>query len=177
MTDGLVPWDAMDRAARILLQMRHTRHIITRRFPYIGVAIMAAVTFGFLAARNVDRAVAAPCAVPGATGPGGSITGVVNTYYPGTANEPAGVANTSIQVGALSPAGAPAIAAGDLLLVVQMQDAAINATNNGNYGDNTLGDPATGSTDLNNAGKYEYVRATGPVAGNLVPVAGACLNG
>jgi len=45
-----------------------------------------------------------------------------------------------------------------------MQDAAINSTNTGAYGDGGAGDPATGWTSLNGSGLYEYVRATGAVA-------------
>src|SRR3990170_1491665 len=110
------------------------------------------------------------CAIPGFDGPGGTLSGIVNTYYPGSATTAAG--STSISVG--SPSGsATAIAAGDLLLVIQMQDAEIDSTNTDAYGDGGVGDPATGSTNLNNAGQYEYVVATGPVGGVLaIDVAG-----
>jgi hypothetical protein len=57
------------------------------------------------------------CAIPGKDGPGGTLAGVVNTYYPGTASAPAG--STSIPVGA--PEGsATLISSGDLLLIIQM---------------------------------------------------------
>ena len=109
------------------------------------------------------------CAIPGFDGPGGTLSGIVNTYYPGSTTVAAG--STSIPVG--SPSGsATAIAAGDLLLVIQMQDAEIDSTNTGAYGDGSVGDPATGSTNLNNAGRYEYVVATGPVAAGSVPIVG-----
>ncbi len=109
------------------------------------------------------------CAIPGFDGPGGTLSGIVNTYYPGSATTAAG--STSISVG--SPSGsATAIAAGDLLLVIQMQDAEINSTNSDAYGDGGVGDPATGSTNLNNAGRYEYVVATGPVAAGSLPIVG-----
>src|SRR3990170_415739 len=101
--------------------------------------------------------------------PGGTLSGIVNTYYPGSATTAAG--STSISVG--SPSGsATAIAAGDLLLVIQMQDAEIDSTNTDAYGDGGVGDPATGSTNLNNAGQYEYVVATGPVAAGSLPIVG-----
>lgn len=110
------------------------------------------------------------CSVPGADGPAGTLSGVVNTYYPGTSSTSSG--DTSISVG--SPSGAPSsIAAGDLLLVVQMQDAAIDSTNTGSYGDGVAGDPGSGSTTLNNVGRYEYVIATGPVSGGSVPITGS----
>src|SRR3990170_3398227 len=109
------------------------------------------------------------CAIPGFDGPGGTLSGIVNTYYPGSATAAAGL--TSISVG--SPSGsATAIAAGDLLLVIQMPDAEIDSTNSDAYGDGGVGDPATGSTNLNNAGRYEYVVALGPVAAGSVPIVG-----
>ena len=116
------------------------------------------------------------CATPGKDGtPGAAITGVVNTYHPGTANATAGVAATSISVGAARAGGGPAIANNDLLLVMQMQDAAITTTNGATYGDGS--GSGSGSTALNGAGAYEYVKATGAVAGGLVPIAGAGANG
>ncbi len=114
------------------------------------------------------------CAIPGKDGPGGVLSGIVNTYYPGTATVSAG--STSIPVGSPSGASTP-IAAGDLLLVIQMQDAEIDSSNTSAYGDGVAGDPASGSTNLNNAGRYEYVIATGPVAAGSVPILGAGAGG
>lgn len=109
---------------------------------------------------------AQPCGTPGRDA-SPSLTGIVNTYYPGTASAAAGA--TSISVGSSSGAAAP-IAAGDLLLVIQMQDAQINSTDTNSYGNGTAGDPASGSTALDSSGLYEYVVATGPVSGGSVPV-------
>ncbi len=97
---------------------------------------------------------------------GGTITGVLNTYYPGSANVAAGA--TSIPVG--TPVGAGAIAAGSLLLVIQMQDASISTSNSVTYGNGSTG---SGFTTINNAGNYEFVKATGAVSGGLVPITGA----
>lgn len=105
------------------------------------------------------------CGIPGRDGPA-SIGGIVNTYYPGTANVTAGA--TSIPVG--TPAGAgTAIQAGDLLLVIQMQGADIDSTNTGAYGDGMAGDPGSGQSATNfSAGLYEYVvAASGVVAGSV----------
>ncbi len=104
------------------------------------------------------------CANPGKDGPGGTLTGVINTYYPGTANASTGA--TSISIGT-STGSSTAIATGDLLLVIQMQDAAINSDNTSSYGDGVSGVPGSGSTSLNNAGRYEYVVATGPAGGTV----------
>jgi len=127
------------------------------------------------ASTTVGSAAAAPaCATPGLDGPGGVLAGVVNTYYPGTASAALGA--LSVSVGTPTGAARP-IAAGDLLMVVQMQDAAINSSNTGAYGDGAAGDPARGSTALNNAGIYEFVRATGPVASGSVPIQGTGAGG
>jgi uncharacterized repeat protein (TIGR01451 family) len=112
------------------------------------------------------------CANPGVLGNGGTLSGVVNTYYPATASVTAGAANTTIPVGAARGAAAT-IAAGDLLLVMQMQDASINSSNTANYGNGATG---TGFTAINNSGNYEFVKATGPIAGSAIPIAGAGLN-
>jgi uncharacterized repeat protein (TIGR01451 family) len=98
---------------------------------------------------------------------GGTLSGVVNTYYPGTANAAKGA--TSIPVGAATGAGGT-IANGSLLLVIQMQDASINTGNTVVYGNGSTG---TGFTAINNAGNYEFVTATGPIAAGSVPIKGA----
>jgi uncharacterized repeat protein (TIGR01451 family) len=98
---------------------------------------------------------------------GGTLTGVQNTYFPGTASVAAGA--TSIPVGT-STGAVGIIANGSLLLVIQMQDASINTTNGVAYGNGYTG---TGFTTVNNAGSYEFVKATGPVAAGSVPIFGA----
>lgn len=108
------------------------------------------------------------CATPGQDGVGNNLTGVVNTYYPGTAGTVA-PGSTSIPVGA--PGVGPAIAAGNLLLVIQMQDADIDSDDDDTYGDGVAGGSGSGSTALNSTGLYEYVMATGPVSGGNVPIA------
>src|SRR5262245_42813623 len=103
-----------------------------RRGPgYEGLRALLTLLF-LLPPSPSDAAV--DCATPGRDG-SGSITGVVNAYYPGTATAAAGA--TSITLGAArgAPAAQTAIASGDLLLVIQMQDAAINSTNTDSYGD------------------------------------------
>ena len=105
---------------------------------------------------------------PGQQGAGNTLTGIVNTYYPGTATANAGA--TSITLGAATGNTAP-IAVGNLLLIIQMQDAAINSANNNSYGDGVAGVPGSGYTAANNSGTYEYKVAT-----NAVPLAGGTLN-
>src|SRR5208282_4403577 len=63
------------------------------------------------------------CATPGRDGAPGSITGIVNAYYPPTATGTLASASTSVALGTAASGGAQkAIAAGDLLLIIQMQD-------------------------------------------------------
>jgi len=102
---------------------------------------------------------------------GGTLAaGVLNTYFPGTASVVAGA--TSIPIGAANGTGT--IAAGSLLLVIQMQDASINTSDTVAYGNGYTG---TGFTTINNAGNYEFVTALGAVSGGFVSIAGAGANG
>src|SRR6202166_4572983 len=96
---------------------------------------------------------------------GGNLSGTINTYYPGTAT--ASAASTSLTLGTATGAGT-AISSGDLVLIIQMQDAAINSSNTSSYGDGITG---SGSTSLNNSGMDEYATAT-----NAVPLSGGTLN-
>ncbi|MGZ5431752.1 MAG: DUF7507 domain-containing protein, partial [Thermoanaerobaculia bacterium] len=110
---------------------------------------------------------------PGKDGAGGTLAGVVNSYWPGTANAAAGA--TSVTVGARRGA-AVSITAGDLVLIMQMQDAAIDSNNDERYGNGNgiaggLNGVGAGYTNANNAGRYEYAVAT-----NTVGAAGGTLN-
>jgi len=83
--------------------------------------------------------------------------GVLNTYYPGTASVTAGA--TSITLGTAVGATVP-ISVGDTVLIIQMQDAAIDSTNASTYG----------TTSAIGAGVYEYA-----IAGSNVPLSGGTL--
>ena len=84
------------------------------------------------------------CAVPGKDGPVTTLNGVVNTYYPGTANALAGA--TTISVG--TARGAGALTTGDMVLIIQMQDGVSNAS----FSNTTT----TYATGVGTAGTYEY---------------------
>src|ERR1700722_19869935 len=99
------------------------------------------------------------CATPAKNGAGGTLSTVINTYFPPSTAVTLAPASTSVTLGA-SRGAATAIASGDLLLFIQMQDAAINSTNSSSYGDGASG---AGSTNLNNSGMYEFVKATSNV--------------
>jgi uncharacterized repeat protein (TIGR01451 family) len=106
------------------------------------------------------------CGTPGKDGPGGVLSGVVNTYFPGsTANLAAGATSVAIGAGTGASVG---ITPGDLLLIIQLQDAAINSNNTSAYGAND--GSGSGATSLNGTGRYEYVTAT-----NTVGLAGGAL--
>ncbi len=115
----------------------------------------------------------AVCSAAAASGTG-NISGTVNRYYPGSVSVSAGA--TSITLGTSIGAGA-AIAAGDLLLVMQMQDATIDSSNNANYGDGSAAGTVdgSGSTAIRQTGLYEFVTATNTVAtgGGTVNLASA----
>ncbi|GAA4038014.1 hypothetical protein GCM10022281_18380 [Sphingomonas rosea] len=108
-----------------------------------------------------QAATANNCATPSRAGSVTGLSGIVNTYYPGTASAAAGA--TSLSLGAATGAATP-IAVGDLLLVIQMQDAAIDTTNTTTYG----------TTTLNNSGRFEFVRAASavPLTGGTLTIAG-----
>ncbi|HJR08737.1 MAG TPA: DUF11 domain-containing protein [Pyrinomonadaceae bacterium] len=100
-----------------------------------------------------------------------TLSGVINTYYPGAGTASANA--LSIQVGAARIDGAAVpITSGDLLLVIQMQDATINATNTTAYGANN--GTQRGATNINGSGLYEYVVATSSIGlgANTVSIRG-----
>jgi uncharacterized repeat protein (TIGR01451 family) len=105
------------------------------------------------------------CATPGRDGAGGTLTGAVNTYFAPSANGTLAAGAVSVGLGAAASGGAQtAIAAGDLVLIIQMQDATINSTNTSSYGHGVPGDPAAGSTSLGSSGLFEFVTATSAVS-------------
>lgn len=111
---------------------------------------------------------ASACATPGRDG-APTLTANPDTYYPAT-NQTVPAGATSLGVGAA--VGPTPIAAGDLLLVMQMQGADIDYTNTDAYGDGVAGGAATSYLNNTNftAGQYEYVVAAGavPLGGGTV---------
>jgi uncharacterized repeat protein (TIGR01451 family) len=106
---------------------------------------------------------------------GGTLTGIVNTYYPGAAS--AAAKATSLSLGTPTGNTTAGISAGSLLLVIQMQGASINSTNTSAYGNGANGG---GFTAVNNVGLYEYVTATSALAAGAsgtVNIQGAGPNG
>jgi uncharacterized repeat protein (TIGR01451 family) len=128
----------------------------------------AAATTTVTVSRIGAAGVASACANPGRNG-SPTITDNPNTYFPAT-NQTLAVGATTLVVGAA--VGTTPILAGDLLLVIQMQGADIDATNTDSYGNGVAGGQAT--SNLNNAnftaGRYEYV-----VAAQNVPLTGGAV--
>jgi len=108
------------------------------------------------------------CASPGRDGTAGTLTGIVNTYFPPATTGTLASASNSVTLAAAAAGGAQTpIASGDLLLIIQTQGATINSNNTGSYGDGVPGDPGSGFTALGSSGLFEFVTAT-----NSVPVTG-----
>ena len=128
------------------------------------LALLARKLFILLAGVSMLLALPAQAALvcPTSTPGSGSITGAVNDYWIGSGSPSAGA--TSISLGTRRSGGAGSdIVAGDLVLIIQMQDADINSGNSNVYGSG--GTSGSGSTALNSTGLYEYVVATGSVTG------------
>ncbi|WP_337968506.1 tandem-95 repeat protein [uncultured Flavobacterium sp.] len=130
---------------------------------------------------NTTLSFAQVCGTPGADGPI-NVSTSINTYYPitGTLNLAKGAKTIALSAVPATDShgnnfGGTQISSGDLILIIQMQDASIDYSNNPNYGsgssssgiDNLGG---TGFTNLGNTGIYEYVIAT-----SNVPLAGGTL--
>ena len=103
------------------------------------------------------------CAKPGNDGAQGSLSGIVNAYYPPASAGTVAAGATQIALGPAAAGGAQTnINAGDLVLIIQMQGAQINSTNTTSYGDGIPGDPF-GYTTLGPTGMFEFVTATNSV--------------
>ncbi|MEM9555693.1 MAG: C25 family cysteine peptidase [Acidobacteriota bacterium] len=163
-------------SSRLLTEPRPapSAHLVTasgaaRTAAVFATAVLAA---GLLAPSLLAQAPYTPvCGAPGADGSAAALTGVVNTYYAGVVGTVSAGA-FSIPVGASRGAATP-IATGDLLLVMQMQDATIDSTDTSSYGDGVAGGVASGATSYANSGRWELVIAGGPVASGSVPILGA----
>jgi Domain of unknown function DUF11 len=104
------------------------------------------------------------CAQPGAQGVGVELTGTVNTYFkPTMQSVAAGTSSIAIASGAAKGA-AQNIQKGDLLLIVQMQDASINTENTAKYGSGSVDNQGSGQISMGSTGLYEYAIANSDVS-------------
>jgi hypothetical protein len=138
-------------------------------------SIESAQMLWFPSATQAQVSAGALCATPGKDGVDLGAINIVNSYFPGTATDTTlNVGSTSIIFGAINSSGSQTtISPGDLLLIIQMQDADINFTDTSNYGaGNGTG---SGATAVNSTGLYEYVIAKGTVgtSGGVLQVQGA----
>jgi len=155
-----------------------TGHFLLKTF----LAMLLTITVSGVSAQT--------CAIPGNDAPATAVTGMVNTYFPATASAASGT--SSVQIGVRNASGsATSIAAGDLLLIIQMQGVDITNADKNTYGDGA-GNGTVQNSDvygganyaggfLNNgnftAGRYEYAIATSASAGSgTVTLASALQN-
>jgi fimbrial isopeptide formation D2 family protein/uncharacterized repeat protein (TIGR01451 family) len=121
------------------------------------------------------------CAVPGKDGVDDGTISVVNSYYPAPASDTtANSGDTSISVGLINSQGnQTTISKGDLLLVIQMQDADINFSDTAAYGSGNASNKGSGSTAINRTGLYEYVVAQNSVGsgGGTIQIQGTGAGG
>ncbi|MCW3105535.1 MAG: hypothetical protein JWQ09_41 [Segetibacter sp.] len=122
------------------------------------------------------------CGTPGLDGPSNNST-IINTYYPVLRNVVLNPGSNNVVLDAVPPIdsygnsfGNVPISAGDMILIIQMQDAEIDATNSNLYGSGLSnsgpdGLGGTGFLNIGNSGLYEYVVAT-----NNVPLTGGIFN-
>lgn len=115
----------------------------------------------------------------------------INTYYPPLPNDTAIAGDLTIALGAVPPNdpfgnsyGTVPISAGDIVMIIQMQGASINASNDASFGSGLTnsgpdGLGGTGITSLNNVGQYELAIAMNdvPLSGGILQLNGACSNG
>jgi uncharacterized repeat protein (TIGR01451 family) len=139
--------------------------------------IQSAQLLWFPKATQAQVSSGAICAVPGKDGVDFGAINIVNSYFPGpSADTTVNAGSTSIPVGSINSSGSQtAISPGDLLLIIQMQDADIDYTDTSNYGaGNGTG---SGSTDIHSTGLYEYVVANNSVGtgGGIIQIQGTGL--
>jgi uncharacterized repeat protein (TIGR01451 family) len=100
---------------------------------------------------------------PGADGFAENITGIINTYFqPALASVAAGTRNINLIDDAKG--ADKEIKPGDLLLIVQMQDASINTANSDAYGSGDSTYQGSGHTSMGKTGLYEYAIASSTVS-------------
>jgi uncharacterized repeat protein (TIGR01451 family) len=146
------------------------------KFPFFAVIRLVLLLFGsggwVLLTINTQAQV---CGSAGKDGPA-TIPANPNTYFPGVDGTTISLGSTSIPVGTANINGdTTPIAPGDLLLIIQMQDAAINTSNSSSYGGGTgTGSGYTGGT----AGFYEFAVATNSVttSGGTITISSGTVN-
>jgi uncharacterized repeat protein (TIGR01451 family) len=109
-----------------------------------------------------EAAMAQVCGTPGKDGVTATVSGVLNTYYPGSGS----AAGTTMTVGNARSGGGSAITAGDLILIMQMQDGSTTSFVNS---------AAYGGGMNSSVGNYEYARVSA-VTGSMLTLTKALTN-
>jgi hypothetical protein len=139
------------------------RHATTSRN---AVCLMALLILGVLLAGVPVHA--QNCDISGTVllTPEDPLTGVVNSYFPGQSVLPvAGGSQITIKSTVPGQGASGGIAVGDLVIVMQMQDATINILDALGYGGGGL--LGNGQLALNSCGLYEFARVTGSTVTSL----------
>ncbi|HTJ25267.1 MAG TPA: hypothetical protein VMA36_03790 [Candidatus Limnocylindria bacterium] len=139
----------------------------------IAFAQIAFAAPALVAPRPALATQGAPCVPnPGKDGAAGTLSGRYNTYYqPPYGTLAAGA--TEVNLGAIDTAGggaATAVAAGDELLIIQMQDGSLDTDNSAAYGSG--GASGSGQLSQGSAGLYEYVYVSS-IVGTVAAIVGA----
>lgn len=114
------------------------------------------------------------CATPGSDGVQ-EFPAPQNSFFPGagdnisvnagsTSFDLEGIPDPFVVGGVLYDFGNNQISKGDLLLIIQIQDASINTSNSAAYGSGNSSNKGSGYLSLNNVGKYEYMVALNNVS-------------
>lgn len=143
------------------------RRLVALTVALVQLALLAPGVF-----RALPAMAAATCSLgPGKDGSPGTLSGAYNTYYqPPLGTLSAGT--TSVPLGAIDVGGGganTAVAANDLLLIVQMQDGSFSSINSSAYGNGS----GSGYTSLGQAGLYEYVAVVSVAAGTATIIGGS----
>jgi len=151
---------------------KRVAHLIKPRRWFAGSLSLGLLTGQMLLLLPMQPAFAGSnvCATPGKDGPV-NFSEMVNTYFPPQSGASLASGATSVVLDSSYTAGSNVpISEGDMLMIIQMQDATIDSSNTAAYGSGNPANDGRGQTSLGNSGIYEFVRAT-----NSVPISGGSL--
>ncbi|MBV8645704.1 MAG: hypothetical protein JO225_17515, partial [Candidatus Eremiobacteraeota bacterium] len=142
---------------------------LRRRVFAAAVSLAYATLVVSTVVRPLPARAALTCSLgPGKDGSPGTLAGTYNTYYQ-PPNGTLAAGSTTVPLGTIDTGGGganTAVAANDLLLIVQMQDGTFNSSNSSSYGNGT----GTGYTSVGKAGLYEYVAVSAVAGGNATVI-------
>lgn len=159
----------------LIRTLKFTVSIRAKFVQKLGLIAFLLIFTSFLAQAQV-------CGTSGIDGPSTN-TNPINTYYPVSGNRTLNAGATSILLEGVPATdaygnnyGNIGVRPGDLILIIQMQDALINSNDSDLYGGGASNSGAdglggTGYTNIGFSGKFEYV-----IALNAVPITGGTLN-